>query len=100
MQLVLLDHGLYRELPRHFTLIYSRLWRGLVLGDADERRVREWELNLVSLYRQGLVEKLKLSLATHIAEDASRKGRPAEDISLYTVFDCSSSVGGIVNSPG
>lgn len=38
VQLVLLDHGLYRELPRHFTLIYSRLWRGLVLGDADEIR--------------------------------------------------------------
>jgi len=38
VQLVLLDHGLYRELPRHFTLIYSKLWRGLVLGDADEIR--------------------------------------------------------------
>ena len=38
VQLVLLDHGLYRELPRHFTMVYARLWHGLVLGDADEIR--------------------------------------------------------------
>ena len=58
VQLVLLDHGLYRALPREFTLTYARLWQvrpwprppiptptltlmyarpwqGLVLGDAD-----------------------------------------------------------------
>ena len=34
-QLVLLDHGLYRELPRNFVLLYARLWTAIVLGDAD-----------------------------------------------------------------
>ena len=34
-QLVLLDHGLYRELPLHFVLLYANLWRSIVLGDAN-----------------------------------------------------------------
>ena len=50
VQLVLLDHGLYRELPRHFTLIYSRLWRGLVLGDADEIRLAAEEMGVGPYY--------------------------------------------------
>ena len=37
-QLVLLDHGLYRELTPHFRLSYCRLWRALVTGDADAIR--------------------------------------------------------------
>jgi aarF domain-containing kinase len=36
-QLVLLDHGLYRELPEGFRWHYCRLWRGLV--SADERAI-------------------------------------------------------------
>ena len=36
-QLVLLDHGLYRELTPHFRLSYCRLWRALV-RDADAIR--------------------------------------------------------------
>jgi len=35
---VLLDHGLYRDLPHAFALTYSRLWHGVVLGDADAIR--------------------------------------------------------------
>ena len=34
-QLVLLDHGLYRELDDTFRLEYCRLWRSLVLGDIE-----------------------------------------------------------------
>ena len=32
---MLLDHGLYRELPRHFVTLYAELWAAIVLGDAD-----------------------------------------------------------------
>jgi len=38
-QVVLLDHGLYRELGPAFRAGYCRLWRGLLLG--DERTIRE-----------------------------------------------------------
>jgi len=38
-QVVLLDHGLYRELGPAFRTGYCRLWRGLLLG--DERTIRE-----------------------------------------------------------
>jgi aarF domain-containing kinase len=34
-EVVLLDHGLYRELGPAFRLDYCALWRALVLGDAD-----------------------------------------------------------------
>lgn len=34
-QLVLLDHGLYRELPMELRLSYCRLWRGIALADGD-----------------------------------------------------------------
>ena len=32
-QVVLLDHGLYRELQEDFRIGYARLWRGLIVGD-------------------------------------------------------------------
>ena len=34
-QLVLLDHGLYRELDNSFRLQYASLWRSLVFGDEE-----------------------------------------------------------------
>ncbi len=34
-QLVLLDHGLYRQLDDGFRRDYCRLWQALVLGDRD-----------------------------------------------------------------
>eukprot|EP00965_Chrysotila_dentata_P048939 1624071-Pleurochrysis_carterae.AAC.1 len=37
-QLVLLDHGLYSDLPEEFVTMYARLWHGLVLGDAESIR--------------------------------------------------------------
>jgi len=34
-QLVLLDHGLYRELPDSLRLAYCRLWRSIAVADGD-----------------------------------------------------------------
>ena len=50
MQLVLLDHGLYRDLPRAFALTYSRLWHGVVLGDADAIREAAEEMGVGQYY--------------------------------------------------
>ena len=38
MQLVLLDHGLYKQLPDDFRLDYAGLWRALILADEPEIR--------------------------------------------------------------
>ena len=38
-QVVLLDHGLYRELREEFRIGYARLWRGLIVG--DENTIKE-----------------------------------------------------------
>jgi aarF domain-containing kinase len=35
-QLVLLDHGLYKQLPDEFRREYCRLWNALILGDMQE----------------------------------------------------------------
>jgi aarF domain-containing kinase len=35
MQLVLLDHGLYRDLDDEFRLAYAGLWRSLVFAGTD-----------------------------------------------------------------
>lgn len=37
-QLVMLDHGLYRELQPEFRLAYCRLWRALIMADMDAVR--------------------------------------------------------------
>ncbi|EOD28819.1 hypothetical protein EMIHUDRAFT_234481 [Emiliania huxleyi CCMP1516] len=50
VQLVLLDHGLYRDLPRAFALTYSRLWHGVVLGDADAIREAAEEMGVGQYY--------------------------------------------------
>lgn len=49
-QLVLLDHGLYRELPRRFTLLYAELWRSVLMGDADGIRNVSHELGVGEYY--------------------------------------------------
>ena len=45
-QLVLLDHGLYRELPRTFVTLYARLWHAVLQGDADGIRTVSHELGV------------------------------------------------------
>ena len=49
-QLVLLDHGLYRELPSRFTLLYARLWRSILLADPDGIRSVSHELGVGEYY--------------------------------------------------
>lgn len=35
-ELVLLDHGLYRELPSEFRLSYARLWKSIIEGNVEK----------------------------------------------------------------
>ncbi|KAJ2768475.1 hypothetical protein IWQ56_002921, partial [Coemansia nantahalensis] len=49
--LVLLDHGLYRQLTPRFRYEYAEMWRALMKGDADQ--IRHWSRRLAGtdLYR-------------------------------------------------
>ena len=49
-QVVLLDHGLYRELGDEFRVHYSRLWRGIVNSDEHEIRSECKFLNAEKMY--------------------------------------------------
>jgi aarF domain-containing kinase len=35
-QLVLLDHGLYKQIDDEFRINYARLWKGLLIADIDQ----------------------------------------------------------------
>ena len=48
--IVLLDHGLYKELGNTFRMQYCRLWRGLVMGDEGAIRETCDELNCGKAY--------------------------------------------------
>lgn len=48
--LVLLDHGLYKELPLEFRLDYCRLWKALVLKDLDGVKHYCQKLNAGEMY--------------------------------------------------
>ena len=49
-QIVLLDHGLYRQLGQTFRKDYCRLWRALVLGDEKEIKLRCENLHVGQAY--------------------------------------------------
>ena len=67
-ELVLLDHGLYKELSHDFRLSYARLWKALV--DGDERAI---ELESKAL-GGGSAHRLFSSILTHRSWDKV-KGR-------------------------
>jgi len=49
-QIVLLDHGLYRQLDDKFRRDYCRLWRGLVTSDLNEIKRCAGEMNAGDMY--------------------------------------------------
>jgi aarF domain-containing kinase len=71
--LVLLDHGLYRDLPSHFTLLYARLWQSCLLGDADGIKSVSSELGVGQLYPLLAAMLTGRPWAEIIASDASMK---------------------------
>lgn len=50
LQLVLLDHGLYREIPENVRLNYCHLWKALVLRDFEEIKYYSKELGAGDYY--------------------------------------------------
>jgi len=49
-QIVLLDHGLYRELQPDFRREYTRLWQGILLGAEDKIKQHSQAMNSGDLY--------------------------------------------------
>ncbi|CAE8677029.1 unnamed protein product, partial [Polarella glacialis] len=76
-QLVLLDHGLYREIPRDLRLAYCELWRAIALGDGDAAVMATRKLGVRSTW---LAEKIAAERASggegHLA---SGEGAPTNE---------------------
>lgn len=49
-QIVLLDHGLYRELNPNFRSEYTRLWQGILLGNEEQIKKHSQAMNSGELY--------------------------------------------------
>ncbi|GAB4820114.1 hypothetical protein N2152v2_007160 [Parachlorella kessleri] len=79
-QLVLLDHGLYRELDDSFRLEYAGLWRSLIF--ADEEGIRR---HAVAMNAGSSVPLFAGMLTNRPWEEVTRKGAPVERLQLkYT----------------
>lgn len=65
-ELVLLDHGLYKELPDDFRISYARLWRALINGNESEIKSSSMALG------GGSAHRLFSSLLTHRSWDRVR----------------------------
>jgi len=50
-QLVLLDHGFYRDLTPEFRMKFSKLWKSLVSFDVDTTREISYELDIGEFYK-------------------------------------------------
>lgn len=50
-QLILLDHGLYREISTEFRLTYARLWMAVISGDVERIRKYCYEIGAGDAYR-------------------------------------------------
>jgi len=49
-RLILLDHGLYRELTREFRLSYAHLWQSLIRGDREGIKTYAQQMNAGEMY--------------------------------------------------
>ena len=49
-QIVLLDHGLYRELEPEFRRNYARLWKGIITSNIDDMKEYSIKLGAGELY--------------------------------------------------
>lgn len=63
-KIILLDHGLYRELPDNFRLTYAKLWKALIDGDEGSIRVNAEKLGGGDAY------KLFSTVLTHRSWDS------------------------------
>ena len=49
-ELILLDHGLYRQIGPDFRREYAQLWRGLILGEVEAIRKHSQAMNAGDMY--------------------------------------------------
>jgi aarF domain-containing kinase len=74
--LVLLDHGLYRELPRPLLLDYARLWLGIIKGDEPSVATSSERLGI----KGGELYKLFASMLTTRTWDDMTAATAANDL--------------------
>ncbi|KAJ2757994.1 hypothetical protein IWQ57_006948, partial [Coemansia nantahalensis] len=76
--LVLLDHGLYRQLTPRFRYEYAEMWRALMKGDADQ--IRHWSRRLAGtdLYRLFAVILTGQNWSTIETQSLARASEPAQ----------------------
>ena len=69
-RLILLDHGLYRELTREFRLSYAHLWQSLIRGDREGIETYAQKMNagdMYPLFASMLTRKTSDTTLTHNA---------------------------------
>jgi len=73
-RLILLDHGLYRELDDKFRLSYAHLWQSLIKGDREGIRQYAGEMNAGDMY------SLFASMLTRKSFEDITQQRPSGDM--------------------
>ena len=54
-QLILLDHGFYRDIPNDFRKKFSVLWKSLVSFDANTTKRISYELGVGEFYKYNIL---------------------------------------------
>ncbi|KAJ2799616.1 hypothetical protein H4R20_004366 [Coemansia guatemalensis] len=76
--LVLLDHGLYRNLPSRFRYEYAEMWHALMRGDQDQIRYWSRQLSGTDLYRLFSIILTGQNWSTIESKALSRSAGPAK----------------------
>lgn len=82
-QIILLDHGLYRELPDAFRLTYARLWRALIEGDEPAIRRNAEALGGGDAYKLFSTVLTHRSWDSMVADKDWDRPRKASDVERF-----------------
>lgn len=56
---MLLDHGLYREIPLKFRRSYAKLWLSII--NFDEQKLKRYAMETANIQEQDVMHKIYLS---------------------------------------
>ncbi|GAX10544.1 aarF domain-containing kinase [Fistulifera solaris] len=79
-ELVLLDHGLYRELDAEFVLIYARLWKALLLADIPGIQAACAQMGLEDMYTMFAALVTARPFDEVIERSKNRWGKPRDKL--------------------
>ena len=78
-QLLLLDHGFYREITPEFRYKYSALWKSLIEFDYDETKKISQELGIGEYYKYYFLKILNRIQILTIDSDVQNHGKQKKD---------------------